>query len=376
MLACLEVPQTLPTASDPPTSLLSYKQIAPQPAFCFQPLTKPSAHNPFLLIFMQTPQGVCTHEQGRHPCPFANPSRMNTYAKQGEGGTPCQAKWSLRSPNNGQLLRDDGEVRVACDQWGFAKDSKGGGETVHVQKSVVGLEFGGAAGQLGIGWNDGNGQLSNFCQDVVCVSGAFVPPNRVENLAPVHHAEQQLAFLPDGKLDHFLDSRGPRTVMKKRQQSARIENDSFHSLRSRRRSSSRISSAPDSLPRQPRSELTNSGVSGCRMMRFSSSRKATWVPSRIEYFRRSFDGITSCPFVVTVETSVFIHFLRSQTLLPKCTAEENVSQSVRCLTLGKSRQGRRAGTSHDRFALHVPRVLAGDSSPRYNVLKSRGPLFQ
>src|SRR5712664_3208954 len=42
------------------------------------------------------------------------------------------------------------------------------------------------------------------------------------------------------------------------------------------------------------------------MRRFSSSTKATCVPSLIEYLRRSFAGMTSWPLVVTVETSVFM----------------------------------------------------------------------
>src|SRR5260370_35011790 len=61
------------------------------------------------------------------------------------------------------------------------------------------------------------------------------------------------------------------------------------------------------------------------MRRFSSSTKATCVPFLMEYLRRSFEGMTSWPFVVTVETSVFIR-TRAGRIRNKYTDDGNVSQ--------------------------------------------------
>src|ERR1700688_5068473 len=96
------------------------------------------------------------------------------------------------------------------------------------------------------------------------------------------------------------------TVFEEGHDCAGVENNSLQRSRSRLRSSSRIFSADGSPFRDPRRLRTNSGVSGWRTRRFSSSTKATCVPSRMAYLRRSLAGMTSWPLVVTVESSVFM----------------------------------------------------------------------
>src|SRR5260370_41902237 len=81
----------------------------------------------------------------------------------------------------------------------------------------------------------------------------------------------------------------------------------------------------------PRRLRINSCVSGWRMRRFSSSTKATCVPFLIEYLRRSFEGMTSWPLVVTVETTVFMRTPRGR-IRNKYTDDENVSQVYLRLT--------------------------------------------
>lgn len=97
------------------------------------------------------------------------------------------------------------------------KLSQGGCEAIDVRKLVIGFQFGSAAGKFHIRRDDGNGQLCDFCQDVVSVAGPPVAPNSIENLTPVHGAKQQIAFTADSKLDEFLDFSRARAVVKKGQ---------------------------------------------------------------------------------------------------------------------------------------------------------------
>ena len=83
--------------------------------------------------------------------------RLFPYEKTGEGGRPP----FLCGPDDGQLLGDTSEVRIAGDQRGFAKQGQGGCEAIDVWKLVVGFEFGGTAGKFGIGRNDGDRQLGH-----------------------------------------------------------------------------------------------------------------------------------------------------------------------------------------------------------------------
>src|SRR5580692_11132930 len=123
-------------------------------------------------------------------------------------------------------------------------------------------------------------------------------------------------------MDELLDLVRAGAVFEEGHDSACVENNLLHSSRSRLRSSRRIFSADGSVFREPRRLRTNSGVSGWRTRRFSSSRKATCVPSRMAYLRRSFAGMTSWSLVVTVETSVFMGSPAGE----KYTLDQHVSQ--------------------------------------------------
>src|SRR5712692_4240445 len=168
-------------------------------------------------------------------------------------------------------------------------------------------------------------QLGNLRENMPGESRALVPPDGIVHLAPIDDAHEEFALAIDGELNELLDFFGSGTVSRKRHDGAGVENDALHSFRSRRRSSRRISGALESLPRQPRRLRINSGVSGWRMRRFSSSTKTTCVPFLMEYLRRSFEGMTSWPFVVTVETSVFIRTPTGR-IRNKYTDDGNVSQ--------------------------------------------------
>src|SRR5208283_1633928 len=128
-------------------------------------------------------------------------------------------------------------------------------------------------------------------------------------------------FAFDAQANQILDFAGPGPIFKERHKRASVEHDTLHSSRSRLRSSSRAFSADGSPLREPRRLRMNSGVRGCSTRRFSCSTKATWVPSLIEYLRRSLEGITSWPFVVTVETSVFMR-------TPRCGIRNKYSDSL------------------------------------------------
>src|SRR5437667_3613614 len=166
-----------------------------------------------------------------------------------------------------------------------------------------------------------DGQLGKLREKMPGDARTLVAPHRIIHLTPVDDAHEQFALASDGKLNQLLDFFCAGTVSRKSHDGAGVENDTLHSFRSRRRSSRRISGALESLPRQPRRLRINSGVSGWRMRRFSSSTKATCVPLRMEYLRRSFEGMTSWPLVVTVDTSFFMGTPRRK--IPKvCHIEE------------------------------------------------------
>src|SRR5204863_6234275 len=117
---------------------------------------------------------------------------------------------------------------------------------------------------------------------------------------------QQLALAFDAQANEVLNLFRAGTVFEESHQGAGVEDDAFHSARPRLRSWRRVSRALESLPREPRRLRINSGVSGWRMRRFSSSTNATCVPALMAYLRRSLEGMTSWPLVVTFETSVFM----------------------------------------------------------------------
>jgi hypothetical protein len=183
---------------------------------------------------------------------------------------------------------------------------EGCGEGVDVGEFVFGAQFGGEAGQLEIDVNEFQGELGDVFEDFTGDSRALGSPCGIVDLTPIHNGHEQLAFPIDGQSDQVFDFFGAGAVFEKGDEGAGVEDNTFHSSRSRFRSSRRYLRADGSPRSEPRRLRINSGVSGWRTRRFSSSRKATWVPFLMEYLRRSLEGMTSWPLVVTVETSVFM----------------------------------------------------------------------
>src|SRR6266571_2561446 len=201
--------------------------------------------------------------------------------------------FSSCSPNNWYCFLDVGEVFVAGGEGGFAMGSEGGGKAIGIRQLVLRPQFGGAASQFEIGVHDFQRELCDVFQDFPRDAGPLGAPRGVNHFAPIQEGHQGAGVKHD-----TLHSSG--RVMNSRRFRAP------QSSRSRLRSSSRALRADGSPPSEPRRLRIKAAVRGCNTKRFSCSRKATWVPSLIEYLRRSFEGMTSWPFVVTVETSVFM----------------------------------------------------------------------
>src|SRR6516164_1918890 len=198
------------------------------------------------------------------------------------------------------------EVFVASSEGGFAINGKGRGKTVAVGQFVFRSQFSCTARQLEISVHDFQRQLCDIIENLPRDAGSLRTPRGVVHFAPIHHGHEQLALAFDAQADQILDFIGPRPVFKESHQRAGIEDGALHNLRSRLRSATRALSADGPPLREPRRLRMNSGVRGCSTRRFSCSTKATWVPSLIEYLRQNLKGMTSWPFVVTVETSVFM----------------------------------------------------------------------
>src|SRR5258708_40248918 len=103
----------------------------------------------------------------------------------------------------------------------------------------------------------------------------------------------EVALAGGGASKESLDLDGTRASLKDGHYGAGVEHYSRHSCRSRRRSSRKTLEAEGSPLREPRRLRMNSGVSGWSTRRFFSSTKATCVPLRMAYLRRSFAGMTS-----------------------------------------------------------------------------------
>src|SRR5260370_3623494 len=168
-----------------------------------------------------------------------------------------------------------------------------------------------------MGVHDLQRELGDVFEDFACDAGALGPPGGVVHFAPIHHGHEQLAFAFDAQANQFLDLLSTGAVFEEGHERAGVEDSAFHSSdhvmvrgghssRSRFLSSRRALRADGSPLSDPRRLRMNSAERGCRISRFSCSRKAPWVPSFIEYLRRNFAAMTSLPFVVTVETSVFM----------------------------------------------------------------------
>src|SRR5208283_538488 len=199
-----------------------------------------------------------------------------------------------------------GEVSDASGEGGFSIDREGRGEAVAVGQFVSRSQFSCTASQFEISVHDFQRQLCDITENLPRDPGSLRTPQGVVHFAPIHHGHKQLALAVDAQTNQILDFIRPRSIFKEGHQRAGIEDRALHNLRSRLRSSSRAFSADGSPLREPRRLRMNAAVRGCSTRRFSCSTKATWVPSLIEYLRRSLEGMTSWPFVVTVEISVFI----------------------------------------------------------------------
>src|SRR6266581_5310820 len=279
-------------------------------------------------------------------------------ARPGDGGVnpPLQNRGS-GGPEDVELFFDVGEVFVAGGERGFAMGSEGGGKAIGIRQFVLRPQFGGAASQFEIGVHDFQRELCNVFQDFPRDAGALGAPRGVIHFAPIHHGHQQLALAFDAQANQILDLVRAGTVFKEGHQGAGVKDDTFHSSgrvmnsrrfrapqssRSRLRSSSRALRADGSPLSEPRRLRINAAVRGCNTKRFSCSRKATWVPSLIEYLRRSFEGMTSWPFVVTVETSVFMR-TPSPRIPDKYAILDYVTQHQLWLTFGFMAAATRGG---------------------------------
>src|SRR5271169_329125 len=157
--------------------------------------------------------------------------------------------------------------------------------------------------------------MGNFRRDLPCCILSTRTPSGVVDLAPIYNAHEKLGLAGYALRKHFFNLFSARTVLEKGNEGARVKHDSLHSWRSWRRPSFRNLRADGSPLREPRRLRIYSRVSGCKMSRVSSSIIATRVPLRIPYFRRSFEGITNWPLVVTVETTLFMGApIRAQTI--------------------------------------------------------------
>jgi len=76
-------------------------------------------------------------------------------------------------PEDVDLFFKGGEVLVACREGGFAVGSQGGGETVGIGELVVGAEFGGGVGQVEVGVDDFDGELTHIFDDFARDAGAM-----------------------------------------------------------------------------------------------------------------------------------------------------------------------------------------------------------
>src|SRR6266849_5292459 len=281
---------------------------------CFHTLTTPSSTTPFVSHPSETLGCV-----GVLPplCPTSNAEPLTSVFANDPKSPSCKFFPCNRSermgagvrsagPEEGEAAFEFGEVGVAGGEGGFAIGCEGGGEAVGVGEFVIGVQLGGEFGEFVAGVHQIDGQLSDFGEDFARHAGTFGAPNGVVHFAPIDHAHEQLAFALGGAREEFLDVGGAGAILEKGHDSAGVENDSFHSSRSRLRSACRTFRADGSPLREPRRLRMNSGVRGWRTRRFSSSTKATCGPLRMAYLRRSLEGMTSWPLVVTVETSVFI----------------------------------------------------------------------
>src|ERR1700682_697124 len=151
-------------------------------------------------------------------------SRHKSLGPRQTGGTP-----PLHSPEEVELFLDACEIAIAGGQSGFALGGEGGGETVDVGEIEIGFEFGRAARELGLRWDQMDRQLGHLREKMPGNSRALVAPDRIVRLAPIDDAHEEFALAIDGELNELLDLFGAGTVSRKGHEGASVEDDTFHS---------------------------------------------------------------------------------------------------------------------------------------------------
>ncbi len=92
---------------------------------------------------------------------------------------------------------------------------QGGGEAVGIGEFVVGAEFGGGAGQVEVGVDDFDGELTHVFDDFARNAGAVGAPCGIVDFAPVDYRHEQLPFACNAEMDEFLDLLRAGAVSKK-----------------------------------------------------------------------------------------------------------------------------------------------------------------
>lgn len=113
-------------------------------------------------------------------------------------------------------------------------DGHGGGEGVDVGEFVIGAEFGGDAGEAGVGGNQFDGELGSVFEDFAGDAGAVGAPGGVVDFAPVDDGHEEAAFAGDCLVEESFDFGGTGAVFEEGHEGAGVENDAFHGFALRR----------------------------------------------------------------------------------------------------------------------------------------------
>jgi len=78
---------------------------------------------------------------------------------------------------------------------------------------VIGAEFGGGAGEVEVGGDEGDGELGDVVENFAGDAGSFGAPDGVVNLAPVEDGHEELALAGDCEMNEFFDFIGAGAVL-------------------------------------------------------------------------------------------------------------------------------------------------------------------
>src|SRR5437763_15068665 len=98
---------------------------------------------------------------------------------------------------------------------------------------MVCVELGGELGESVVGADQLDGQLGDFGEDFAGHAGTFSAPDGVVDFAPVHNAHEQRGFTFRSTGDEVLDFGGDAPVLNEVHEGAGVEDDAFHSCRTR-----------------------------------------------------------------------------------------------------------------------------------------------